>query len=178
MVYQGNPCEVRLRWMLVEEAIYNHWKTVRYIWWTVNLPRVIQTSLSCVLYFCTHKGLFAHSICVWVCVNVWVKVCIESMVDAESGSEAILCVCVSITIDSIQNVMQTLMQMQTFFFFFLLKFFCRTQVLFVEPLIPLLWWHLSWVSKPGWIPSLACFLACTQQIPQIHLWCDTCLFHQ
>ena len=40
------------------------------------------------------------------------------------------------------------------------------------------WWHLPWVSKPGWIPSLACFLTCAQQIPQIHLWCDTCLFHQ
>ena len=22
------------------------------------------------------------------------------------------------------------------------------------------WWHLPWVSKPGWISSLACFLSC------------------
>ena len=30
------------------------------------------------------------------------------------------------------------------------------------------WWHLPWVSKPGWI------LACVQCIPQIPLWCKTC----
>ena len=30
------------------------------------------------------------------------------------------------------------------------------------------------VSKPGWIPSLACFVACMQPIPKIHLWCNTC----
>ena len=36
------------------------------------------------------------------------------------------------------------------------------------------WWHLPWVSKPEWIPSLTCVLACVQRIPHIHLWCDTC----
>ena len=36
------------------------------------------------------------------------------------------------------------------------------------------WWHLAWVSKPGWIPSLACCVACTQWNSQIHLWCDRC----
>ena len=36
------------------------------------------------------------------------------------------------------------------------------------------WWHLPWVSKPGWIPSLAFILTCVQWIPQIHLWCNTC----
>ena len=29
------------------------------------------------------------------------------------------------------------------------------------------WWHIPWVSKPGWISCL-----CT--IPQINLWCNTC----
>ena len=33
---------------------------------------------------------------------------------------------------------------------------------------------LTWVSKPGWILLLACFIACAQCIPQIHLWWDTC----
>ena len=32
----------------------------------------------------------------------------------------------------------------------------------------------SWVSEPRWIPWLECFVSCMQQIPQIHLWCDTC----
>ena len=36
------------------------------------------------------------------------------------------------------------------------------------------WWHMPWVSKPGWIPLLACFIAYIQWISQIHLWCDTC----
>ena len=36
------------------------------------------------------------------------------------------------------------------------------------------WWHLSWVSKPGWILSLARFVTCGQRNPNIHLWCDTC----
>ena len=42
----------------------------------------------------------------------------------------------------------------SFFLFFFKKFFLRTQVLswgnwysFLD-----LWWHLPWVSKPGWIP--------------------------
>ena len=35
------------------------------------------------------------------------------------------------------------------------------------------WWHLPWVSKPGWIHSLACFVACMQKNHEIHLWCDT-----
>ena len=35
-------------------------------------------------------------------------------------------------------------------------------------------WHLSRVSKQEWIPSLACFAACVQWIPQNHLWCNTC----
>ena len=41
-----------------------------------------------------------------------------------------------------------------------------------------LWWHLHWVSKPGWVHSLACFLACAQWIPQIHFWCDTCWLYR
>ena len=32
------------------------------------------------------------------------------------------------------------------------------------------WWHPAWVSKPGWVPLLACFVACVSWIPQIHLW--------
>ena len=35
-------------------------------------------------------------------------------------------------------------------------------------------WCLPWASKPGRIPLLTCFIACMQQIPQIHPWCDTC----
>ena len=49
---------------------------------------------------------------------------------------------------------------------------------FTDTSVLAFWWCLPWVSKPGWISSLACFLTCTQQIPQIHLWCNTCLFHQ
>ena len=30
------------------------------------------------------------------------------------------------------------------------------------------WWRLLWVSKSGWILSLACFVTCVQWIPQIH----------
>ena len=44
--------------------------------------------------------------------------------------------------------------------------------LFVQSLIPLFldfWWHLPWVSKPGWIPSLACFVTCMQLNLQIRL---------
>ena len=40
------------------------------------------------------------------------------------------------------------------------------------------WWRLPRVSKPGWIPSLACFLVCAQQIPQIYLWCNTCWLYR
>ena len=36
------------------------------------------------------------------------------------------------------------------------------------------WWRLPQVSRPGWIPLLACFVTSMQRIPQIHLWCDTC----
>ena len=36
------------------------------------------------------------------------------------------------------------------------------------------WGCLPWVSKPMWIPSLACFIACTQWNPQITLCCNTC----
>ena len=35
-------------------------------------------------------------------------------------------------------------------------------------------WHLLWVSKPEKIPLLAYFVTFIQQIPQIHLWCNTC----
>ena len=47
----------------------------------------------------------------------------------------------------------------------------------VGQLIPLffyIFWHLPWVSKPGLIPSCACFVAYMQWIPQIHLWYGTC----
>ena len=57
------------------------------------------------------------------------------------------------------------------------------EILFLEDIspfcgttdIPVLdfWWHLPWVSKLGCIPLLACFVACEQWIPQIHLWCNT-----
>ena len=38
--------------------------------------------------------------------------------------------------------------------------FWTVQVLFVGPLIPVLdfWWHLPWVSKPGWISCLLRYL--------------------
>ena len=36
------------------------------------------------------------------------------------------------------------------------------------------WWHLPWVSKPGWTPLFVRFIAYTEQIPQINLWCDMC----
>ena len=36
------------------------------------------------------------------------------------------------------------------------------------------WWYLSWVLKLGWIPLIVCFIACMEQNPQIHLWCDNC----
>ena len=37
-----------------------------------------------------------------------------------------------------------------------------------------IFWHLPWISKPGLIPSCACFVAYMQWIPQIHLWYGTC----
>ena len=36
------------------------------------------------------------------------------------------------------------------------------------------WWCEPLVSKPGWIPLLACFVTYMQQNPQIQLWCNTC----
>ena len=33
------------------------------------------------------------------------------------------------------------------------------------------WWHLSWVSKPGWIPFSMLSHLCDLQI---HVWCNTC----
>ena len=76
---------------------------------------------------------------------------------------------------------QKLQKLNKKYYFFFLKNVCRTQVLFVGPLIPLFWTSsdvFPGFSKPGWIPLLACFLACIQQIPQIHLWCDTCFFNK
>ena len=58
---------------------------------------------------------------------------------------------------------------------FFFKNFCRTQVLFVGPLIPLFW--TSGEVFPGFQNQggfLACTLSCLHTIPQIHLWCDTC----
>ena len=57
--------------------------------------------------------MFTRSVCVCLYVYFCAKFCIEWMVDAENGSEAILCVCVNVTIDSIQNLTQTLKQTQT-----------------------------------------------------------------
>ena len=61
-------------------------------------------------------------------------------------------------------------------FVFFLKFFWRTQVLFVGSLIPcfglLVTSTLSFKARVD--TSLPCFLACMQWIPQIHLWCNTC----
>ena len=34
--------------------------------------------------------------------------------------------------------------------------------------------RLFWISKPGWMPSLAGFVTCVQRILEIQLWCDTC----
>ena len=48
--------------------------------------------------------------------------------------------------------------------------FCGT----TDTLVLDFWWSLSWVSKPGSIPSLVCFVAYVQQNPQVYLWCDTC----
>ena len=36
------------------------------------------------------------------------------------------------------------------------------------------WWHLPWVSKPGWIPWVLSHLC----DPQIHLWHDTCWLYR
>ena len=75
----------------------------------------------CSLHF---QALFTRNVC--VCVNV--KLCPTSWMDnsmvpsggvytlrvrAENGSEPILCMCICITIDSIQNLTQTLTQTQT-----------------------------------------------------------------
>ena len=59
---------------------------------------------------------------------------------------------------------------------FFLKKKRRTPVLLVGPLILLFWTlvTLPWFSKPGWIPLLACFIACAQWNPQNHLWCGIC----
>ena len=64
--------------------------------------------------------------------------------------------------------------MKRIFFFFFLKIFCRTHVLFVGPLIPL--FRTSGDVCPGFQSQggLACMLSCLRAIPQIHLWCDTC----
>ena len=64
---------------------------------------------------------------------------------------------------------------QNFFFFN----FCRTQVLFVGPLIPLFW--TSGDVCPGFQSQggfLACTLSCLCASPQIHLWCDTCWLYR
>ena len=45
---------------------------------------------------------------------------------------------------------------------------------FYEATVLDFWWRLLWLSKPGWIPSFACFLSCVQWILQINLWCYTC----
>ena len=47
--------------------------------------------------------------------------------------------------------------------------FWRTSVLFVQPLIPVLDFrpNLTWVSNPGWMLSLECFVTCLQWNPQI-----------
>ena len=37
------------------------------------------------------------------------------------------------------------------------------------------WWHLPWVSMPGWIPFCMLSHLCD---PQIHLWCDTCWLYR
>ena len=55
----------------------------------------------------------------------------------------------------------------------------RTQILFMGPLIPYFGFLLT--SALGFIktrvdPSLACFLASIQWIPEIHLWCNTWLY--
>ena len=56
-------------------------------------------------------------------------------------------------------------------------------MLSVRPLIPPFldfWGCLHWVSKSEWIPSSACFIACAQQIPRIHLLAENMaaeLFH-
>ena len=54
------------------------------------------------------------------------------------------------------------------------KFFWRTHVLFVGPLIPLFW--TSGDVCPGFQSQggLACMLSCLRAIPQVHLWCNTC----
>ena len=61
--------------------------------------------------------------------------------------------------------------------FFLLKQIWRRPALFCgstnTPVLDF-WLRLLWLSKPEWIPSLACFVTCMKQNPQIHLWCNTC----
>ena len=46
------------------------------------------------------------------------------------------------------------------------------------PLIPLFWTSgdvcPGFQNEGGGDPSLVCFLACAQWIPQVHLWCDAC----
>ena len=36
------------------------------------------------------------------------------------------------------------------------------------------WWHLPWVSKPGWIPCMLSRLC----DPQTHLWCNSCWLYR
>ena len=77
----------------------------------------------------------------------------------------------------LHNVTCPQLNMLSLLLFLKKKQFWRTSALFVGPLIPLFLdfcWYQHWVSKPGWIPSLAYFITCAQQIPQIHPWCETC----
>ena len=59
--------------------------------------------------------------------------------------------------------------------FFVLNF-CRTQVLYVAPLIPLLLVTsaLGFNARDRQGGFLPCMLSCLRAVPQIHLWCDTC----
>ena len=64
---------------------------------------------------------------------------------------------------------------------FFIFYFLKNNLEYISPFCsatdtPVLgfWRRLPWVSMSGWIPSLLCFIACMQWIPQIYLWCDTC----
>ena len=112
----------------------------------------------------------------WTGLGLW---CFESYLMTRKDTESLNCTkLLQIIIDESEHTNCVCFCLFCFFFFF--KFLEDISPFCGAADTPILdfWWCLPWVSKPGWILSLACFLTCAQQIPQIHLWCDTCWLYR